>query len=479
MNSTASSQATPAGNGHRAAPHKARKNVTAQPFQEGKGWSVRLSVHGKRLYLSGFASAQAAADAAGRQRTHVQDEGHARGKGPHQTTLAQALADYALSSLPKRKGAEQDARRINKYLRAAGQPTLRCEALRLPPDARSPRKAAQSAATKPQAVHWAVSFEAPHAQRRIAPGLGEHRQLQAKRTRRSDAVRDRLACKSVAHITTDDIQTYMDALGGDGLSAATIALERSLLRAFFNHARKIWKWAQPARNPAVDLKLPAVDNARDRVLTPHEQARLSAALRECDNPLIAPVLALLIATAMRSSEVLRGATWRDVDWDQKLLHLRDGKTGARDVPLSPAAIVALRSLPQGPAHAPLVHVSYEALKAAWSRACTRAGVEDAHLHDLRHTAATEFAVQHGHGNVFLLQAFTGHKTLSQLQRYVNVKPSNVVDVLHADTRARGVALLAPQSPLLAGREHASATVPGLQWAPAAALGGVPRARTAS
>lgn len=135
---------------------------------------------------------------------------------------------------------------------------------------------------------------------------------------------------------------------------------------------------------------------------------------------------------MRSSEPLLRAAWRDVDWDAKLLRLRESKTDARDVPLSPRAIEALeelRRLNPGDEHGPLVRITYEALKAAWQRACARAGIEGLKLHDLRHTAATRFALTTG--NVFLVQALTGHKTLSQLARYVNVKASDVVDVMHA------------------------------------------------
>ncbi len=33
-------------------------------------------------------------------------------------------------------------------------------------------------------------------------------------------------------------------------------------------------------------------------------------------------------------------------------------------------------------------MSYEALKAAWIRACKRAGITDLRVNDLRHTAAT-------------------------------------------------------------------------------------------
>ena len=78
---------------------------------------------------------------------------------------------------------------------------------------------------------------------------------------------------------------------------------------------------------------------------------------------------------------------------------------------------------------PIVHISYEALKASWKHVCERAGVEGLRLHDLRHTAATRMALKTG--NIFLVKALTGHKTLGQVARYVNVKAADVVNVMHA------------------------------------------------
>ena len=136
---------------------------------------------------------------------------------------------------------------------------------------------------------------------------------------------------------------------------------------------------------------------------------------------------------MRASEPLERARWGDVDWDNKVLHLRDAKAGKRDVPLSPVAIEVLKGLRGDAESNPkerIVRISYEALKAPWERACQRAGIENLHLHDLRHTAATRMALRIG--NMYLVKALTGHKTDSQVARYVNVKASDVVAVMHAD-----------------------------------------------
>jgi integrase len=189
--------------------------------------------------------------------------------------------------------------------------------------------------------------------------------------------------------------------------------------------------------------------------------------------MVAPMLTLLRETAMRSSEPLERACWGDVDWARNVLSLRDAKGGKRDVPLSPDAIAALQELLDHQAtslpnvseamrraavapNAPIVQMTYEALKAAWKRACERAGVKDLHLHDLRHTSATRMALKTG--NVFLVKALTGHRTMSQVQRYVNVKADDVVKVMHAgqDRVAPNVNKLVDDGPGLAFLEWALA-----------------------
>lgn len=119
-----------------------------------------------------------------------------------------------------------------------------------------------------------------------------------------------------------------------------------------------------------------------------------------------------------------------MDWERRVIKLRDSKGGKRDVPLSPAAIEALKALESGADHEPVVRISYESMRAAWRRAGERAGIKNLKIHDLRHTAATRMALKTG--NVFLVRALTGHKTMEMLARYVNVTADDVVDVMHGN-----------------------------------------------
>lgn len=410
----------------------------AKPYQEGRSWSIRLRVKGQDIYRTGFASEAQARREAERLKQKVTEAGKPKYQGPWRTTLGQALQYYARERLPWLKGARQDAGRINRYLRASG-----LDVAKVTPVVGS---MADSSPSEGQAIlRWQVTFEPANQPRRIPRSLQGHRHGQANHTAESDRLRRLLAQTPMSQVSPYQIQELVDAMGRENYKPASIALERALLRGLFSYARTIWCWAEPVRNPATKLKLPAVDNARDRVLTNQEWKRLCETLPQSGNAYAAPAIALLLETAMRVSEPLLHATWDAVDWERCLLKLRDAKAGPRDVPLTPAAMETLRVLwrmreeaqsrrsgksRKSRADDPrILPLTYEALKAAWRRACEAAGVEDANIHDLRHTAATRFTLEMN-GNLPVLKVITGHKTISQLTRYINVKPEDVARLMH-------------------------------------------------
>lgn len=406
----------------------------AKAYQEGRGWCVRKRYRGHDVYVSGKES-KAAAEKELRQRMAAIDAG---GKpqhlGPQRTTLANALQEFGFEHLPYLKGAPQEVRRINKYLEAAGVQLLAVK---------------RSAVTS--TTHFDASLKPLDAQRVVPQGLGAHRKALLCKTADSDRIRQVLAQTPVANISRLDVQRLMDALARDGMTPATIALERALLRRFFNHVRTKWAWAQPADNPATALKLPRVDNGRSRVLSRQEQAMLDAAFEDARNETLPHLYALLRETGMRASEPLLHATWSCVDWQRCILSLRDGKDGKREVPLSPAAVEALKALGPGEPEKRLVEVSYEALKAGFRRACERAGLKGLHLHDLRHTAATRLGRESG--NLLLVKALTGHKTDAMVMRYTHVGADDVVAFLHQEPAAP-----APAAPPTFSEEQVQAMV---------------------
>lgn len=419
-------EASPSGNAKATSSKGARQ---ATPYLHGTGYSMRKQYCGHDLFVSGFKTQAAARKAMAKKVAAVDLNRLPVGAGPKKTSLAQALQDYAVEHLPFLKGAEQEARRINNYLRAAGLRLLKVTKAKARAENESDPKTGKG-------VYFDVELVAHTTERVIPQGLGQHRKALLNANARTDKFRAVLACTPMQDISRDLVQQFIYAMRRDRHSASTVALERAVLRSVFNHAFTTWHWAELQDNPATKLKMPQVDNERKRVLSFDEQALLEQALADCRNERVGPALTLLRETAMRASEPLAIATWADVDWERCVLHLNDGKAGSREVPLSPAAmdaLHALHALGSGSADEGIVNISYESLRAAWSRACTRAGISDLRIHDLRHTAATRMALSTG--NVFLVRALTGHKTFKMLERYVNVSADDVVKVMRAPAQA--------------------------------------------
>lgn len=398
----------------------------AKPYLEGKGYAMRKQYRGNDIYVSGFLTAGGARKAVGRKLAAIDKNMKPAGLGADKTTLAQALQDYALARLPFMKGAVQEAVRINHYLRYAGLETLvvtRC-AQEVGPLAQEEKKKGKTG----KGAFFVVALQPHSLERKIANGLGAHRKAQLTANAGTEKHRAVLASTTMSKITRDSVQKFMDVMRHDGNAASTMALERSMLRVLFYHAVRTWNWSELLDNPATGLKMPTVDNVRKRVMSADEQQLLDAALGACRSKLVAPMLTLLRETAMRSSEPLQQARWKDVNWARKVLTLRDSKTGEREVPLSPLALQALQAFEPGEPEARIVEITYESLKKSWTLACKRVGIKNLQMHDLRRTAATRMALKTG--NVFLVKALTGHKTMAMMERYINVGADDVVNVMH-------------------------------------------------
>lgn len=129
---------------------------------------------------------------------------------------------------------------------------------------------------------------------------------------------------------------------------------------------------------------------------------------------------LLALTGMRLSEVT-GMQWDWIDLEAGCVRLPDAKSGARAVPLGGAALAYLASLDRFGAFVcyspdPLRPLSRNTLEHTWQRLRLAAGLNDARLHDFRHTTGTLTAMTGA--NAFIVRDVLGHRDLATTQRYV-------------------------------------------------------------
>ena len=136
---------------------------------------------------------------------------------------------------------------------------------------------------------------------------------------------------------------------------------------------------------------------RERFLTDEEYCRLGRAVDELEakgkvSRHAAAAIRLLVLTGCRRNEVLE-LRWDDIDRTAGELRLRDGKTGARMVPLTPAVAGVLAEIPRVPDNPWVIAGQKPGARMTnvndpWLVVRARAGLEDVRIHDLRHSWAS-------------------------------------------------------------------------------------------
>ena len=178
---------------------------------------------------------------------------------------------------------------------------------------------------------------------------------------------------------------------------------------------------------------------RERFLSDDELRRLSAVLRKHadDWPLRVAAIRLLLLTGCRKGEIL---TLRWSDYREGHLFLRDSKTGPRTVWLSDPARAVLDGMERSgrwvfPAAGRNRPRSAAWLNAAWWRIRAEAGLDDARLHDLRHTHAS-IALRRGE-TVPAIGKLLGHANAETTLKYAHPADAAIVDAAEAVGAALG------------------------------------------
>jgi integrase len=232
----------------------------------------------------------------------------------------------------------------------------------------------------------------------------------------------------LANINTNCLATYRDARLRV-VSPSTIQKEFALLSHLFTIARR--EWGLPLENPVQEVSKPRIRNNRTRFLSKEEAQLLLDCAKRSKNKKLYPYLLVLMHTGMRPSEAA-GLKWTDVDLENRLVKLGVTKTDMRYVPLTETAESVLRSiqptevennghvfLPQSSLRsASILNVPCLYFKKSFGTVRIKAGLEDVHLHDLRHTAASHLLM--AGVDLRTLAEILGHKTMQMVQRYTHL-----------------------------------------------------------
>lgn len=213
--------------------------------------------------------------------------------------------------------------------------------------------------------------------------------------------------KAVPHI----FATFRDQRLQDGVRACQYDLV--LLRHAWNIARIEWGWLI-GDNPLTLIRMPKNNPPRERRLKVGEYERLEEAAKASRSWYLWPIVVIAIETGMRRSEIL-SLRWEHVNEDKKSAFLPMTKNGtSRRVPLNDKALEMLLSIKNtSDIPFPITDIAF---RQAWDRLRHRADINDLTFHDLRHEAISRL-FESGL-KIHEVMAISGHKTASQLFRYV-------------------------------------------------------------
>jgi len=242
-------------------------------------------------------------------------------------------------------------------------------------------------------------------------------------------LRDEIAKYSIANLTPQVVAKWRDRRL-KSVAGSTVNRDLNVMHHALEVARKEWGIGMPV-NVVGEVARAKEPPSRVRRLAPAEEVAILAACSKARNSYLRAAVELALETGMRQAEVV-GLEWQYVDMTKRTVHLLESKTkngDNRGVPLSPRAMEILEGLDADKdddgnrVGRVFPHLTTEALKRAFIRACERAGVEDFRFHDLRHEATSRF-FEKGF-NPMEVASITGHKTLAMLKRYTHLSAEDL------------------------------------------------------
>lgn len=159
------------------------------------------------------------------------------------------------------------------------------------------------------------------------------------------------------------------------------------------------------------------DSEVDRICKHHE------GLQETTIPLRL-LLTLAIALPRRAGELFGGMQW--ADYDGQVVKLWDTKnpTAVRNevVPVPPNAQAIIKKFPRG--KGAICPYNPQSVSSAVYRACKVVGIDNLHLHDLRHEGVSRLF--EAGLDIPRVSMISGHRAWSTLKRYTHLKPADVI-----------------------------------------------------
>ncbi|MCF6149453.1 MAG: tyrosine-type recombinase/integrase [Candidatus Kuenenia sp.] len=229
----------------------------------------------------------------------------------------------------------------------------------------------------------------------------------------------------LSKITPKLISGYKVLRYSEGVKPTTINRELAMLSKAFSLAYREWEWI--TENPLFKVPKERENNERDRWLTEDEENEL---LKHSPQWL-KDIIVFDLHTGLRQGELL-WLQWNRVNLFNKTIIIQESKNGKpRTIPLNKIAFgILLEKSKLRTVRNDLVFLSHAGtkidrhnLRRSFNIALKRAGIENFHFHDLRHTFATRLA-QRGI-DLYKISKLLGHHSIEMTQRYAHHCPDSL------------------------------------------------------
>lgn len=272
---------------------------------------------------------------------------------------------------------------------------------------------------------------ANHVTRKRSGGIGvadvlleylqRDNRLDARTQSKARPLAKALGAMQVAAVDLTTIHKYVD-WRRQTVSDSTIKRELTVMGAAISEYNRRHGTELPNQARSIRLREP---EGRVRWITRDEADRLIASASQE----VADYIAISLYTGMRRGEVL-GLEWSRVDLARKTVRLESHHTKSRrsrTIPLHDRAIGALQRCRERHPRHDLVFGGVQDFKKGFSGACKRAGIEDFHPHDMRHTCAS-WLVMSG-VPLYEVRDILGHASITQTERYSHLAHENLATAI--------------------------------------------------
>lgn len=262
-------------------------------------------------------------------------------------------------------------------------------------------------------------------------GIGNNRNLI---TRYKKDIKEILGNRDIYSITKEDVTKFLKAMIDKNYSASTIRLSISVIRASFNYAIKEKNLL--LYNPCIGVKLPKLDNARERYLSLEEINLLRDTVKQTNDKSLYIFLELLLQTGGRRFSILT-LKKKDFNLASKEVTIKNHKTNTtykgflqddfieplseylKDFKINDDIFSYNENMDYSQTGHKLLTILDKLFNVGLASNDRKNKIV---IHSLRHSMASHLAIN---GTpIFTIQKLLNHSDITQTMRYAKLSPEN-------------------------------------------------------